>query len=156
MSLDGSYDMVLLPPRHSDNDSQRLARRRQPPWRHLPMVEEEHSGRPRHPPRRRRWRRGNHGHAEGDTLSVVGPDRADDVGTPPRDMSGVVLVPGTMASAASPQCAIPEQTDDASTLVEDLLGVTLVPEMTVRSVPYATSPPSIDQKVPSILHHVPF
>jgi hypothetical protein len=71
-------------------------------------------------------------------------------------MSGVVLVPGTMASAASPQCAIPEQTDDASTLVEDLLGVTLVPEMTVRSVPYATSPPSIDQKVPSILHHVPF
>jgi hypothetical protein len=25
MSLDGSYDMVLLPPQHDDNDSQRLA-----------------------------------------------------------------------------------------------------------------------------------
>jgi hypothetical protein len=31
MSLDGSYDMVLLPPQHDDNDSQRLARRRRPP-----------------------------------------------------------------------------------------------------------------------------
>jgi hypothetical protein len=28
MSLDGSYDMVLLPPQHDNNDSQRLARRR--------------------------------------------------------------------------------------------------------------------------------
>jgi hypothetical protein len=39
MSLDGSYDMVLLPPqRDSDNDSRQLARRRRtrrrlPPWR---------------------------------------------------------------------------------------------------------------------------
>jgi hypothetical protein len=71
-------------------------------------------------------------------------------------MSGVVLTPGTTASAASPQCASPEQTDNANTLAEDLLGVTLVPEMTVRSVPDMTSPPSIDQKVPSVFHPVPF
>jgi hypothetical protein len=38
----------------------------------------------------------------------------------------------------------------------DLLGVNLVPEMTVHSVPDATSPPSIDQKVPSVFHLVPF
>jgi hypothetical protein len=156
MSLDGSYDMVLLPPRHGDNDSQRLARRRQPPRRHLPVAEEEHSGRPHHPPRRRRQRRGNHGHAGGGTLSAVGPDRVDDTGTPPGDMSGVVLVPETTTSAASPRRASPEQTDDASTLAKDLLGVTLVPEMTVRSIPDMTSPPSIDQKVPSVFHPVPF
>jgi hypothetical protein len=156
MSLDGSYDMVLIPPRHNDNDSQRLARRRQPPRRHLPVAEEEHSGRPRHPPRRRRRRRGNRGHAGGGTLSAVGLDRADDAGTPPGDMSGVVLVPKTTTSATSAQRASPEHTDDASTLAKDLLGVTLVPEMTVRSVPDATSPPSIDQKVPSVFHPVPF
>jgi hypothetical protein len=36
------------------------------------------------------------------------------------------------------------------------LGVSLVPEMTVHSVPDATSPPSIDRKVPSVFHPVPF
>jgi hypothetical protein len=71
-------------------------------------------------------------------------------------MSSVVLAPGTTASAASPQRASPKRTDDASTLAKDLLGVTLIPEMTVRSVPDATSPPSIDQKVPSVFHPVPF
>jgi hypothetical protein len=156
MSLDGSYVMVLLPPRHNDNDSQRLARRRQPPRRHLLVVEEEHYGRPRHPPRWRRRRRGNRGHAGGGTLSAVRPDRADDASIPPRDVTGVVLVPETTTSAASPQHASPEQTDDASTLAKDLLGITLVPEMTVRSVPDATSPPSIDQEVPSVFHPVPF
>jgi hypothetical protein len=156
MSLDGSYDMVLLPPWHNDNDSQRLARWRQPPRRHLPVAEEEHSGRPCHPPHWRRRRRGNRGHAGGGTLSAVGPGRADDAGTPPGDMSGVVLVPETMTSAASPQRASPEHTDDASTLAKDLLGVTLVPEMMVCSISDATSPPSIDQKVPSVFHPVPF
>jgi hypothetical protein len=155
MSLDGSYDMVLLPSQHDDNDS-RLARRRRPPRRHLPAAEEEHPGRPRHPPRRRRRRRGNRGHAGGGTLSAVGPERVDDVGTPPGDMSGVVLVPETTTSIASPQRASPKWTDDASTLAKDLLGVSLVPEMTVRSVPNATSPPSIDQEVPSVFHPVPF
>jgi hypothetical protein len=37
-----------------------------------------------------------------------------------------------------------------------LLGVSLVPEITVQSVPDATSPPSIDQEVPSVFHPVPF
>jgi hypothetical protein len=71
-------------------------------------------------------------------------------------MSGVVLVPETTTSAASLRRASPEQTDDASTLAKDLPGVTLVPEMTVCSVPDATSPSSIDQKVPSVFHPVLF
>jgi hypothetical protein len=37
-----------------------------------------------------------------------------------------------------------------------LLGVSLVPEITVHSVPDATSPPSINQEVPSVFHPVPF
>jgi hypothetical protein len=156
MSLDGSYDMVLLPPRHDDNDSQRIARRRRPPRRHLPAPEEEHSGRPRHPPHRRRQRRGNRGHAGGGNLSAVEPDRVDNAGTPPGDMSGVVLAPETTTSATSPQRASPKRTDDANTLAKDLMVVTLVPEMTVRSAPDATSPPSIDQEVPSVFHPVPF
>jgi hypothetical protein len=71
-------------------------------------------------------------------------------------MSGVVLAPGTTTNVVFPQRANPKRTDDASTLAKDLLGITLVPEMTVRSVPDATSPPSIDQKVPSVFHPVPF
>jgi hypothetical protein len=155
MSLDGSYDMVLLPSQHDDNDSQ-LARRRRTRRRHPSAAEEEHSGRPHHPPHRRRRRRGNHGHAGGGTLSAVELERVDDADTPPGDMSGVVLAPETTTSAASPQRASSKRTDDASTLAKDLLGVTLVHEMTVRSVPDATSPPSIDQEVPSVFHPVPF
>jgi hypothetical protein len=71
-------------------------------------------------------------------------------------MSGVALAPETTTSVASPQHANPKQTDDASTLVKELLGVSLVPEITVQSVLDATSPPSIDQKVPSVFHPVPF
>jgi hypothetical protein len=71
-------------------------------------------------------------------------------------MSRVVLAPETTTSFASLRRASPKRTDDASTLAKDLLGVTLVPEMTVRSVPDATSPPSIDQEVSSVLHPVPF
>jgi hypothetical protein len=40
--------------------------------------------------------------------------------------------------------------------VKDLLGVSLVPEITVQSVPYATSSSSVDQEVPSVFHPVPF
>jgi hypothetical protein len=54
------------------------------------------------------------------------------------------------------QCANPKRTNDASTLAEDLLGVSLVPEITVQSVPDATSSPSIDREVPSVFHPVPF
>jgi hypothetical protein len=135
MSLDGSYDMVLLPSRCDDNDGLRLARRRRTRRQHLPAAEEEHSGRPRHPPRRRRRRRGNHGHAGGGTLSAVAPERVDDAGTPPGDMSGIVLAPETTAGVTSPQRVNPKRTDDASTLAKDLLGITLVPEMTVCSAP---------------------
>jgi hypothetical protein len=71
-------------------------------------------------------------------------------------MSGVDLAPETTASVVSPQRANPKRTNDANTLVEDLLGVSLVPEITVQSVPDATSSPSIDREVPSIFHPVPF
>jgi hypothetical protein len=156
MSLDGSYDMVLLPSRRDDNDGLRLARRWRARRQHLPAAEEEHSGRPRHPPRRRRRRRDNHGHAGGSTLSAVAPERVDDTGTPPGDMSGNALAPETTAGVTSPQRVNPKQTDDTSTLAKDLLGVILVPEMTVCSTPDTTSPPSIDQEVLSVFHPVPF
>jgi hypothetical protein len=71
-------------------------------------------------------------------------------------MSDVVLAPETTAGVASQQRANPKRTDDASTLAKDLLDVSLVPEITVHSVPDATSPPSINQEVPSVLHPVPF
>jgi hypothetical protein len=155
MSLYSSYDMVLLPSQHDNNDS-RLARRRRTRRRHLPATEEEHLGRPRHPPCQRRRRRGNRGHAGGGTLSAVEPERVDDVGTPLGDVSGVVLAPETTTSVTSPQRASPKRADDASTLAKDLLGVSLVPRMKVRFVPDATSPSSIDQEVPSVFHPVPF
>jgi hypothetical protein len=71
-------------------------------------------------------------------------------------MSGVVLAPETTTGVTSQQHANPERTDDASTLAKGLLGVSLVPEITVHSVPDATSPPSINQEVPSVFHPVPF
>jgi hypothetical protein len=71
-------------------------------------------------------------------------------------MSGVVLAPETTTCVASLLRSNPERTDDASTLAKDLLGVSLVPEITVQSVPDATSLPSIDQEVPSVFHPIPF
>jgi hypothetical protein len=52
MSLDGSYDMILLPPpRDNDNGGRQPARRRRN-RRHLPHVtEEQHPGLSRHLPR---------------------------------------------------------------------------------------------------------
>jgi hypothetical protein len=148
MSLDGSYDMVLLPSRHDNNDGRQLARRRRTRRRLPPVAEEQHPGLPRHPPRRRRRRHGNRGQAEGGTSSAVGPERVDDAGTPAGDMSGVVLAPETTTDVVSPRRANPKRTDDASTLVKDLLGISLVPEMTVQSAPDATSPPSIFHPIP--------
>jgi hypothetical protein len=156
MSREGSYDMVLLPSQHDNNDGRRLARRRQTQRRNLPMAEEEHLGLPRHPPRRRRRRRSNHGQARGDTSSAVRPERADDAGTPAGDMSGVVLAPETTTGVASQQRANPKRTDDAGTLARDLSDISLAPEITTHSVPDATSPPSINQEVPSVFHPVPF
>jgi hypothetical protein len=155
MSLDDSYDMVLLPPpRDNDNGGRQPAHRR---WnrRCLPHVaEEQHPGLSRHLPRQRRRRRGNHGQAGGGTSSAV--ERVNDAGAPAGDTSGVDLASETKTSVVSPQHANPKQTDDASTLVKDLLGVSLVPEITVQSVPDVTSSPSVDQEVPSVFHPVPF
>jgi hypothetical protein len=157
MSLDGSYDMVLLPSkRDSNNGGRQLARRRRTRRRLPPVAEEQHPGLPCHPPCRRRRRRGNRGQAGGGTSSAVSPEQVDDTGTPAGDMSGVVLAPETTTDVISPQRANPKRTDDASTLAKELLDVKLVPEMTVHSVPDVTSPPSIDQKVPSVFHPVPF
>jgi hypothetical protein len=78
--------------------------------------------------------------------------------TTPAPLRGTcrVLAPETTTGVASPQHANPKRTDDASTLAKDLLGVSLVPEITVHSVLDATSPPSINQEVPSVFHPVPF
>jgi hypothetical protein len=111
---------------------------------------------PRHPPHRRRRRRGNRGQAGGSTSSAVGPERADDAGTPAGDMSGVVIAPETTTGVASQQRASPRRTDDAGTLARDLSDISLAPEITTHSVPDATSPSSIDQEVPSVSHPVPF
>jgi hypothetical protein len=120
------------------------------------MAEEEHPGLPHHPPRRRRRIRSNCGQEGGGTSSAVGPERADDAGTPVGDMSGVVLAPETTMGVASQQRANPKQTDDAGTLARDLPDISLTPEITVHSIPDATSPPSINQEVPSVSHPVPF
>jgi hypothetical protein len=154
MSLDGSYDMVLLPPpRDNDNDSHQPARRRRNRRRLPRVVEEQRSGQSCHLPRHRR-RRGNHGQAGGSTSLAV--ERVDDAGAPAGDTSGVDLASETKTSIVSPQRASPKRTDDASTLAKDLLGVSLIPEITVQSVPDATSSPSVDQEVPSVFHPVSF
>jgi hypothetical protein len=155
MSLDGSYDMILLPsPCDSDNGSRQPARRRRNRRRLPRVVEEQHSSSPRPLPRRRRRRRGNQGQAGGGTSSAV--ERVDGVGAPTGGTSSIDLASETKTSAVSPQRANPKQTDDASTLVKDLLGVTLVPETMVQSVPDATSSPPVDQEVPTDSHFTPF
>ena len=155
MSLDGSYDMILLPsPRDSDNGGRQPARRRRNQQRLPHMVEEQHPGLSRHLPHRWRRRRGNHGQAEGGTSSAV--KQADDAGALAGDTSGFDLASETKTSVVSPQHANPKQTNDASTLAKGLLGVSLVPEIAVQSVPNATSSPSIDQEVLSASHPVPF
>src|SRR6187455_3853248 len=154
MSLDGSYDMILLPPpRDSDNGGQQPARRRRNRRRLPRVVEEQHSSSPRPLPHRRRRRQGNQGQAGGGTSSAV--ERVDGAGAPTGGTSGIDLASETKTSAVSPQHANPKQTDDASTLAKDLLGVTLVPETTVQSAPDATSSPSVDQEVPTDSHLVP-
>jgi hypothetical protein len=155
MSLDGSYDMILLPPpRDSDNGGRQPARRRRNRRRLPHVAEEQHSGLSRRLPRRRRRRRGNQGQAGGGTSSVV--ERDDGVGVPTGDTPGIDLASETKTSVVSPQHANSKQTDDASTLAKDLLGVTFVPETTVQSAPDVTSSPPVDQEVPTDSHIVPF
>jgi hypothetical protein len=81
MSLDGSYDMILLPPpRDNDNGGRQPARRRRNRRRLPHVAEEQHPGLSRHLPRRRRRRRGSHGQAGGDTSSAV--ERVDGPSAP--------------------------------------------------------------------------
>jgi hypothetical protein len=75
---------------------------------------------------------------------------------PAGDMSGVVLAPETTTGVASQQRANPKWTDDADTLARDLSDISLAPEIMTHSVLDATSPPSINQEVPSVFHPVPF
>jgi hypothetical protein len=143
MSLDGSYDMVLLPPpRDNDNGGRQPARRRRNRRRLPLMAEEKHPGLSCHLPRRRRRRRGNHGQAGGGTSLAV--ERVDDAGAPAGDTLSVDLAFEMKTSVVSPQHANPKRTDDASTLAKDLLGVSLVPEITVQFVPNATPSTSVD------------
>jgi hypothetical protein len=155
MSLDGSYDMILLPPpRDNDNGGCQPARRRRNRRRLPHVTEEQHLGLSCHLPRRRRRRRGRHGQAGGGTSSAV--ERVDCASAPTGDTLGVDLASETKTSVVSPQHANPKQTDDASTLAKDLLGVSLVPETTVQSIPDATSSAPINQEVPSVSRSMPF
>jgi hypothetical protein len=155
MSLDGSYDMILLPPpRDSDNGGRQPARRRRNRRRLPHVVEEQRSGLSRPLPHQRRRRRGNQGQAGGGTSSAV--ERVGGAGAPTGGTSGIDLASKTKTSAVSPQHANPKQTDDASTLAKDLLGVTLVPETTVQSAPDVTLSPPVDQEVPTDSHLTPF
>jgi hypothetical protein len=155
MSLDGSYDMILLlPPRGSDNGSRQPACRRQNRRRLPHVAEEQHSGLSRRLPHRRRRRRGNQGQVGGGTSSAV--ERVDGAGAPTGDTSGIDLTSETKTSVISPQHDNSKWTDDASTLAKDLLGVTLVPKTTVQSAPDVTSSPPVDQEVPTDSHLVPF
>jgi hypothetical protein len=114
MSLDGSYDMVLLPPqRDSDNGGRQPVRRRRT-RRCLPPRGGRAASRSVSPPSSPQRKRGNRGQVGGDTSSAV--ERVGDAGTLAGDMSGIDLAPETTASVVSPQRANPKRTDDASTL----------------------------------------
>jgi hypothetical protein len=155
MSLDDSYDMILLPPpRDNDSGGRQPARRRRNRRRLPRVVEEQPSSSSRPLPRRRRGRQGNQGQAGGSTSSAV--ERVDSAGTPTGGAPGIDFTLKTKTSAVSPRHANPEQADDASTLAESLLDVTLVPETTVQSVPDVTLSPLVDQEVPTDSHPTSF
>jgi hypothetical protein len=91
MSLDGSYDMVLLLPSRDDDSGGRQPARRRRNRRRLPrMVEEQHLGLSRHLPRRQRRRRGNRDQAGGGASLAV--ERVNNASAPEREL-GLHLVP---------------------------------------------------------------
>jgi hypothetical protein len=101
MSLDGSYDMILLPPPHDNDNGGRQPARRLRNRRHLPrVVKERHSSSPRPLPRQRRRGRGNQGQAGGRASSAV--ERIDVPSAPMEGASGVDLAFETKASAVPP------------------------------------------------------
>jgi hypothetical protein len=155
MSLDGSYDMILIPPSGDSGNGGRQSARRRRNRRRLPrVVEEQPSSSSRPLPRRRRGRRGNQGQAGGNASSAV--ERVDSAGTPTGGAPGIDFALEVKTSAVSSRHANPEQADDASTLAKSLLDVTLVPETTVHSVPDVTSSPPADQEVPTDSHPTSF
>jgi hypothetical protein len=101
MSLDGSYDMILLPLlRDNDNGGRQPARRRRNRRRLPRMVEEQPSSSSRPLPRQRRGRRGNQGQAEGSASSTV--ERVDGPSAPTGGASGIDFAPEMKASVVSP------------------------------------------------------
>jgi hypothetical protein len=99
MSLDGGYDMILLPPpRDNDNGSRQPVRRRRNRRRLPHVAEEQRSGLSRRLPRRWRRRRGNQGQAGGGTSSTV--ERVDNAGAPTGDTSSIDL-------ASEDECRFP-------------------------------------------------
>jgi hypothetical protein len=155
MSLDGSYDMILLPPpRDNDNGGRQPARRRRNRRRLPRVVEEQPSSSSRPLPRRRGGRQGNQGQAGGSASSAV--ERVNSAGTPTGGAPGIDFALELKTSAVSARHANPEQADDASALAKSLLDVTLVPEMTVQSVPDVTLSPLVDREVPTNSHPTSF
>jgi hypothetical protein len=83
MSLDGSYDMILLPPpRDNDNGGRQPARRRRNRRRLPHVAEEQHPGLSRHLPCRRRRRRA------GMAKQKAAPRRLSSESTPPAPQRG--------------------------------------------------------------------
>jgi hypothetical protein len=124
MSLDGSYDMILLPPPRGNDNGGRQPTRRRRNRRRLPRVVEEQPSSSSCPfPRRRRGRQGDQGQAGGSASSAI--ERVDSAGTPTRGAPGIDFALETKMSTVSPRRANPEQVDDASTLAESLLDVTV-------------------------------
>jgi hypothetical protein len=155
MSLDGSYDMILLPPPcDNDNGARQPARRRQNRRRLSRVVEEQPSSSSCPLPRRWRGRRGNQGQAGGSASSAI--ERVDCAVTPTGGAPGIDFALETKTSTVSPRHAKPEQADDASTLAKSLLDVTLVPKTTVQSAPDMTLSPLVDQKVLTDSHPTSF
>jgi hypothetical protein len=155
MSLDGSYDMILLPPPRDNDNGGRQPTRRRRNRRHLPrVVGERHLSLPRPLPCHRRRRRGNPGQAGGRASSAV--ERIDVPSAPTGDASGVDLVSETEASVVPPRHANPEQVDDTSTLAEGLQDIALVPKTTAQSVPDVTLSLLVDQKVLTDSHPTSF
>jgi hypothetical protein len=101
MSLDGSYDMKLIPPPGGSGNGGRQPARRRRNRRRLPrVVQEQPSSSSRPLPRRRRGRRGNQGQAGGSASSAV--ERVDSADTPTGGAPGIDLALETKTSAVSP------------------------------------------------------
>jgi hypothetical protein len=152
MSLDSSYDMILLPPpRDSDNGGGQPTRWRRNRRRLSRMGEGQLSSSPHPLPRhRRRRKRGNQGRAGGCAPTVV--EQTDIPGAPTEDAPSVALAFEAKASSIPPQHDDPKQVDDASTLTEGLQDVALVPKTAARSTLDVASSLLVDKKVPTAPH----